>query len=236
MNYEIYKPKLTAYISIKRNGGRITNPRWPFMVSVIFWTLLLSSYCVLICIVYPIIYHLRKSLHRAVLFSHFDGPLVLYCYLICTSIWTQGEAENARAIFSYNSTVLGGHVEDNHLHLHISESKDLENHDDASPLLPQLVLIPKLVINSAGLSALPLAKRFCGLDHNVIPAAYYARGCYFTLSKTKNPPFSHLIYPIPEDGGLGVHVTLDLNGLIKFGPDVEWIDGVDDISFFNRYF
>ncbi|XP_039114022.1 L-2-hydroxyglutarate dehydrogenase, mitochondrial isoform X1 [Dioscorea cayenensis subsp. rotundata] len=146
-----------------------------------------------------------------------------------------GEAENARAIFSYNSTVLGGHVEDNHLHLHISESKDLENHDDASPLLPQLVLIPKLVINSAGLSALPLAKRFCGLDHNVIPAAYYARGCYFTLSKTKNPPFSHLIYPIPEDGGLGVHVTLDLNGLIKFGPDVEWIDGVDDISFFNRF-
>jgi L-2-hydroxyglutarate oxidase LhgO len=46
-----------------------------------------------------------------------------------------------------------------------------------------------------------------------------------------------LIYPIPEDGGLGVHVTLDLNGQVKFGPDVEWIDGVDDISSFqNEYF
>ncbi|KAJ0974666.1 hypothetical protein J5N97_016631 [Dioscorea zingiberensis] len=147
-----------------------------------------------------------------------------------------GEAENARATFSYKTAVLGGHVEDNHLHLFISESKDLENHDGASLLLPQLVLIPKLVINSAGLSALPLAKRFHGLDHSVIPAAYHARGCYFTLSKTKTPPFSHLIYPIPEDGGLGVHVTLDLNGLIKFGPDVEWINGVNDIaSFLNRF-
>ncbi|GKF80203.1 hypothetical protein Tco_0238805, partial [Tanacetum coccineum] len=44
------------------------------------------------------------------------------------------------------------------------------------------------------------------------------------------PPFTHLIYPIPEDGGLGVHVTLDLDGQVKFGPDVEWLNEIDDIS------
>ncbi|XP_008786818.2 L-2-hydroxyglutarate dehydrogenase, mitochondrial isoform X2 [Phoenix dactylifera] len=146
-----------------------------------------------------------------------------------------GEAEISRTTFSYNTTVIGGHFEDNCLHLHISESKDLVNHTKDVPLLPQLVVIPKLVINSAGLSALPLAKRFHGLKQGVVPPAYYARGCYFTLSKPKSP-FSHLIYPMPEDGGLGVHVTLDLNGFVKFGPDVEWIDNIDDLSsFLNRF-
>ena len=156
-------------------------------------------------------------------------------FLTGTSTWVQGEAENSRATLSYNTTVIGGHIEGDRLHLHISESKDLDNHAEGSPLLPQLILIPRLVINSAGLSALPLARRFGGINPGAVPAPYYARGCYFTLSKTKNPPFSHLIYPMPEDGGIGVHVTLDLNGLIKFGPDVEWINGPDDISsFLNR--
>lgn len=154
--------------------------------------------------------------------------------LIGTTTCIQGEAENFRTTFSYNTTVIGGHFEDNCLHLHISVRKDLENHTGDILLLPQLIVIPKLVINSAGLSALPLAKRFHGLKLGVVPAAYYARGCYFTLSKPKSP-FSRLIYPIPEDGGLGVHVTLDLNGFVKFGPDVEWIDGIDDLSsFLNR--
>ncbi|XP_020114337.1 L-2-hydroxyglutarate dehydrogenase, mitochondrial [Ananas comosus] len=117
-----------------------------------------------------------------------------------------GEAESFGTTLSYNTTVIGGHVEDGGLHLDVC------------------------------LSALPLAKRFHGLRQEVVPAAYYARGCYFTLSQTKSPPFRRLIYPIPEVGGIGVHVTLDLNGLVKFGPDVEWIDGVDDISsFLNRY-
>lgn len=81
-----------------------------------------------------------------------------------------------------------------------------------------------------------LAKRLMGPKTPYIPDAYYARGHYFSLSKTKVPPFRHLIYPIPEDGGLGVHVTLDLDGQVKFGPDVEWIGGVSDIpSFLNRF-
>ncbi|XP_058107489.1 L-2-hydroxyglutarate dehydrogenase, mitochondrial [Magnolia sinica] len=147
-----------------------------------------------------------------------------------------GEAENRRTTFSYNTTVIGGLIEEDHIYLHVSESKDLEKCDEKSPLQPQLILIPNLVINSTGLGAMSLARRLRGLPHAVIPSSYYARGCYFTLSKTRIPPFRHLIYPIPEDGGLGVHVTLDLDGQVKFGPDVEWIDGVDDVSaFLNRF-
>lgn len=96
--------------------------------------------------------------------------------------------------------------------------------------------MPKFVVNSAGLSAPLIAKRFHGLDTRAVPLTYFARGCYFTLSNTKKPPFERLIYPLPEDGGIGVHVTLDMNGQVKFGPDVEWINGVDDVSsFLNRY-
>ncbi|THG10775.1 hypothetical protein TEA_010683 [Camellia sinensis var. sinensis] len=139
--------------------------------------------------------------------------------------------------FSYNTTVIGGHREGNTICLHIFDSKALENWDGKSPLQPELVLVPNFVVNSAGLSAPSLAKRFDGIDSEVIPSSYYARGCYFTLSNVKSPPFKHLIYPIPEHGGLGVHVTLDLNGQVKFGLDVEWIDGVDDIlSFMNKCF
>ncbi|GMY19954.1 L-2-hydroxyglutarate dehydrogenase, mitochondrial isoform X1 [Fagus crenata] len=147
-----------------------------------------------------------------------------------------GEAENHRATFSYNTTVIGAHLEGNNICLHVSETKHLEEWNGRCLLHPELVLIPELVVNSTGLSALALAKRFDGLHSGVVPSKYYARGCYFTLSNTRISPFKHLIYPIPEDGGLGVHVTLDLDGQVKFGPDVEWIEGIDDISnFLNRF-
>ncbi|XP_024031170.1 L-2-hydroxyglutarate dehydrogenase, mitochondrial [Morus notabilis] len=147
-----------------------------------------------------------------------------------------GEAENNGATFSYNTTVIGGHVEQSRICLHISETKCLESCNGSFPSQPEMTLIPDLVVNSAGLSAPVLAKRFNGLQNEVIPPAYYARGCYFTLFNMKIPPFEHLIYPIPVEGGIGVHVTLDLDGLVKFGPDVEWIDGVDEISsFLNKF-
>ncbi|KAF1877670.1 hypothetical protein Lal_00040388 [Lupinus albus] len=147
-----------------------------------------------------------------------------------------GEAENHGATFTYNSTVTGGHLEGNQICLHISETKSIKEWNGTSILRPELVVMPKLVVNSAGLCAPILAKRFTGLQSQVVPPAYYARGCYFTLSNTKATPFRHLIYPIPVDGGLGVHVTIDLNGHVKFGPDVEWINGVDDnSSFLNKF-
>ncbi|KAK9122536.1 hypothetical protein Sjap_012138 [Stephania japonica] len=148
-----------------------------------------------------------------------------------------GEAETHRTTFSYNTTVIGGHVEGNRIHVHVSETKKLENcMEGCDQLQPELVLIPNLTINSTGLSANAIARRIDGLCSGTIPSSYYARGCYFTLSNTTVSPFNHLIYPVPEDGGIGVHVTLDLDGRVKFGPNVEWIGDIDDVSkFLNKF-
>ena len=80
----------------------------------------------------------------------------------------------------------------------------------------------KLLINCAGMSAPAIAQKIKGLKQEQIPKAYFAKGNYFSLSGKS--PFTHLIYPIPEPGGLGVHLTLDMGGQAKFGPDVEWLD------------
>ena len=89
----------------------------------------------------------------------------------------------------------------------------------------------KLLINCAGMSAPALAQKIAGLAKEQIPKAYFAKGNYFSLMGKS--PFSHLIYPIPEPGGLGVHLTLDMGGQAKFGPDVEWleIDTEDQIDY-----
>ena len=83
----------------------------------------------------------------------------------------------------------------------------------------------RMLVNSAGVHAPGLARRIAGIPLTSIPHDYFCRGVYFTLSGRS--PFRHLIYPVPEPGGLGVHLTLDLAGQARFGPDVEWIDGVD---------
>jgi L-2-hydroxyglutarate oxidase LhgO len=84
-----------------------------------------------------------------------------------------------------------------------------------------LRLHARCVINSAGLHALPLAKRFDGLPPMPLPQPRWARGHYFSCPG--KPAFRRLIYPMPNDAGLGVHVTLDLGGQMRFGPDVQWI-------------
>ena len=86
----------------------------------------------------------------------------------------------------------------------------------------------KSVVNAAGLQALALAARFAGLDPRHVPRAYFAKGNYFTLAG--RAPFSRLIYPVPEAAGLGVHLTLDLGGQARFGPDVQWVDNPDDTA------
>lgn len=83
------------------------------------------------------------------------------------------------------------------------------------------------VVNAAGLSAPLLARRFEGLPPSAVPDAYFAKGNYFTLAG--RAPFSRLIYPVPEAAGLGVHLTLDMGGQAKFGPDVQWVDSPDDL-------
>jgi L-2-hydroxyglutarate oxidase LhgO len=83
------------------------------------------------------------------------------------------------------------------------------------------------VVNAAGLAAPLLAHSFDGLPACAVPRASYAKGSYFTLAG--RAPFSRLIYPVPEAAGLGVHLTLDLGGQAKFGPDVQWVSGPDDL-------
>ena len=82
-------------------------------------------------------------------------------------------------------------------------------------------------VNAAGLRAPALASKFAGLDARHVPPSYYAKGNYFTLSGRS--PFDRLIYPVPETAGLGVHLTIDLGGQAKFGPDVQWVDSPDDL-------
>ncbi|WP_305966717.1 NAD(P)/FAD-dependent oxidoreductase [Marinobacter salsuginis] len=88
-----------------------------------------------------------------------------------------------------------------------------------------LTLKAKNVINAAGLAAVPLANNWVGLPDEYKPRQWFARGIYFSYSG--RTPFKTLIYPVPEPGGLGVHLTLDLAGQARFGPDVEWIETED---------
>jgi L-2-hydroxyglutarate oxidase LhgO len=88
-------------------------------------------------------------------------------------------------------------------------------------------LAARYLVNAAGLSAVALAQRMQGLDAALLPRAHFAKGAYFSLSG--KAPFSRLIYPVPEAAGLGVHLTLDLGGQAKFGPDVAWVDDPQDL-------
>jgi L-2-hydroxyglutarate oxidase LhgO len=83
----------------------------------------------------------------------------------------------------------------------------------------------RLLVNAAGLGASATARNIDGMPIDRIPPAYLAKGNYFSCSA--RAPFSRLIYPVPEPGGLGVHLTLDMAGQARFGPDVEWVESID---------
>ncbi len=123
-----------------------------------------------------------------------------------------GDAENAGATLALDCKFSGARSAGDDVRVTIGEEHPYE-------------LDANLVINCAGLDAPEIARKFIGLHPVYIPDAGYARGTYFVLAGKS--PFQHLIYPIPVSGGLGVHVTLDLAGRARFGPDVEWIDTID---------
>lgn len=129
----------------------------------------------------------------------------------------QGDAENAGAVFAFHSMVRSGRVVDGGIELEVA--------DASAPDRPTTRWRAQQVVNSAGLQAPDVAAAIDGLDRASVPRPHYARGHYFTLSG--RPRFSRLIYPVPQPGGLGVHLTLDLAGQARFGPDVQWIDGID---------
>ena len=83
----------------------------------------------------------------------------------------------------------------------------------------------RLLVNAAGLDAQHVARSFGDLDVATIPPSFLAKGHYFTLQGRS--PFTHLVYPVAGSGGLGIHVTLDLAGGARFGPDVEWVPSID---------
>ena len=85
-------------------------------------------------------------------------------------------------------------------------------------------LAARTVVNAAGLTAPSVARRIEGFPAGKAPPEFYAKGNYYSL--IGKSPFSRLVYPVPEPGGLGVHVTIDLGGQARFGPDVEWIDRI----------
>ena len=95
----------------------------------------------------------------------------------------------------------------------------------------------RTVVNAAGLHASRVARALRGFASGTIPETHYAKGNYFVLSGRS--PFSHLVYPLPEPGGLGIHATLDLAGRVRFGPDVEWVERLDyavDASRAERFY
>ncbi|WP_019140923.1 NAD(P)/FAD-dependent oxidoreductase [Noviherbaspirillum massiliense] len=142
----------------------------------------------------------------AALFSPMTGIIDSHAYMLSM----QGDAENAGALFAFDSCVISGKTTESGVMLRVRSGPDTE-----------MELHAGTVVNCAGLWAPRLARHIDGLDQASIPAAYFAKGNYYSLSG--KAPFSRLVYPVPEPGGLGVHLTLDLGGQARFGPDVEWI-------------
>jgi len=83
----------------------------------------------------------------------------------------------------------------------------------------------RVLVNCAGLTAPIVARTIRGLAPDHVPQERFAKGHYYSL--TGKSPFGRLVYPVAESAGLGIHVTLDLGGRAKFGPDVQWIDTID---------
>jgi L-2-hydroxyglutarate oxidase LhgO len=124
-----------------------------------------------------------------------------------------GDFENAGGTLALNSTLALVDAVQGAIHLEAQDGTRLS---------------AKVLVNAAGLQAVALAKRMTGLKQDGVPNAYYAKGNYFTLAG--RAPFGRLIYPVPAAAGLGVHLTLDLGGQAKFGPDVQWVKDADDLQ------
>jgi L-2-hydroxyglutarate oxidase LhgO len=124
----------------------------------------------------------------------------------------RGDAEDHGAAFAFLAPLLQARA--------VTDGFEIEVGGEAP-----MQLHCRVLINAAGLAATAVARGIDPMPVAKIPCAYLAKGNYFSCSA--KAPFSHLIYPVPEPGGLGVHLTLDLGGQARFGPDVEWIDTID---------
>jgi L-2-hydroxyglutarate oxidase LhgO len=123
----------------------------------------------------------------------------------------EGDLEDAGGIVVLKAPVAAGEVRNDGIRLSVGGAEPMQ-------------LQARTVINAAGLGAMDLARALKGLPPQHAAPLWYAKGNYFRL--TAKAPFSRLIYPIPVPGGLGTHMTLDLAGRARFGPDVEWVDSL----------
>ncbi|MDQ0347167.1 NAD(P)/FAD-dependent oxidoreductase [Ancylobacter vacuolatus] len=124
----------------------------------------------------------------------------------------RGDLEDSGGMIAFNAPILSGEVTARGIVL-----------DVGGPEPTRLACAS--FINASGHGAVTLARAIAGIPAEAIPPAYFCKGSYFTLSG--RAPFARLIYPVPEQAGLGVHLTLDLGGQARFGPDTEWIDAPD---------
>lgn len=122
------------------------------------------------------------------------------------------DAESAGASLVLRSPAVGGAVAADHIDVDVGGNDPVR-------------IRARTLVNSAGLFAQSVASSLQGFPRQHVPPTYYCKGNYFTLAG--RAAFSRLIYPVPESAGLGVHVTLDLGGQMRFGPDVQWIDTID---------
>jgi L-2-hydroxyglutarate oxidase LhgO len=128
--------------------------------------------------------------------------------------------ERAGGILALNSPFVGATVASDGITARLGDAEGTE-------------ITCRLFINAAGLHAPNVAAAIEGFPANRIPKAYFAKGNYYGLSGVKQP-FTHLVYPVPEQAGLGIHATIDMQGAVRFGPDVEWVDTIDYAANPNR--
>ena len=141
---------------------------------------------------------------------HSPGTGIVDSHALMLSM--QGDLENAGGVVAFNSPLA---------HAVFSQTGAVLTTVDGT------CLNANTVVNAAGLQAPLLASKFGGLSAQFVPVSHYAKGNYFTLAGRS--PFTRLIYPVPEAAGLGVHLTIDLGGQAKFGPDVQWVESADDL-------
>ena len=126
----------------------------------------------------------------------------------------QGDAEDHGAMIAFMSPITGGQISGNGIEIRVADDRGNETR-----------LACDLLVNSAGLHAQNVARSIDGIPPDSVPAQYFCKGSYFSLLGRQ--PFGRLIYPVPASASLGVHVTVDLAGQVRFGPDQEWIDDID---------
>jgi L-2-hydroxyglutarate oxidase LhgO len=141
------------------------------------------------------------------LFAPSTGILDSHAFMLAL----QGEAAESGAMFAFYTPFLRAEADEDGFMVEAGGTDPMR-------------LSTAALINASGLGASQMAEHIRGLDTRFVPRTFYAKGNYFALHGAS--PFRRLIYPAPVVHGLGVHLTLDLGGQTRFGPDVEWVDKI----------